>query len=326
MNEVTVFTPSLDNFMANRHTRLLLATLQFAISAAEWIESDTSGQMLALMDTQYPNCASAMEYFTQSLAREWYDSVSDLYLALGRYLDLRNRFDESRRWGNALIRASNLQLSPELAERTSSIVTQGGQPRILDETTLLAMPLEDINTLAELVNLRGYGLWQIGKRSDALAFYHYALRLFQMSGKTLGIAGVMLNISSVYDSESRLDLAVEWARKALAVAREADDILLTAEVAQHLASLLSEGGSMVEINQLYELSVTNFRSVNELAKAADAQFDYALYRFECGDIETALILARDTISFYEQLGEERIQLIRGWIKQVEAHHGDEKML
>lgn len=83
---------------------------------------------------------------------------------------------------------------------------------------------------------------------------------------------------------------------------------------------------MVEINQLYELSVTNFRSVNELAKAADAQFDYALYRFECGDIETALILARDTISFYEQLGEERIQLIRGWIKQVEAHHGDEKML
>jgi tetratricopeptide (TPR) repeat protein len=188
------------------------------------------------------------------------------------------------------------------------------------------MPLDDLNALAELVNLRGYGLWQIGKRSDALAFYHYALRLFQMSGKTLGIAGVMLNISSVYDSESRLDLAVEWVRKALAVARGADDILLTAEVAQHLASLLREGGSIVEINQLYELSITNFRSVNELDKAADAQFDYALHRFECGDIETALSLARDTISLYEQSGEERIQLIRGWMKQVEGlTNSDEKM-
>jgi DNA-binding winged helix-turn-helix (wHTH) protein/tetratricopeptide (TPR) repeat protein len=162
---------------------------------------------------------------------------------------------------------------------------------------------------AMMLNNTGYlrGLQNLPHEAEPL--HLQSLEIRREIGDTVGQGRILGMLSTIYESDGRLDEAREAATEAYRIANEANDKLFMATGLAQLASVEQTAGNLDEARRLYVESKEIFELIEDYSRAAQVAIRFAYLDRDAGDYAAAYNSAQEVleIALREALDEPAIE-------------------
>ncbi len=304
-----MFAPEIDDLLGIRHGLLIESMQEFASEIAPDLDTDKAKNALARLDAEAPNIISALDAFNLMPGNEYIQPATELYLGIGRYLDIRGMWRERHKWGWSLIPTDDdgdLVLNDvRLVNSIACAYDRAGNYDRAITFYRLALKVAEVQsqpsqiTVQLYVNL-GIALWQHQQLDEALYYTAKAYELEKEHNNQRGIANALVNLGNIFYAKNKIEESIEFTHAALYIAEETNDLHLRAQTNMQLALSMTVGGLFEAAQPFYLESMRLFEKIGDEIGLADSKLVYSLWHALYTKDDEGLRMARESAQLMQQ--------------------------
>lgn len=312
---MTVIHENVANIFRLRQAKLIKLMLAHCQHYGEQLTTSNDTDALQALDTEWLNIRKIFGDVQQQPDSKLFDALSDLYLSLRYYMDLKAFNLENQVWGAMLLQMSPYGIPPEESAKTAAVVDDDGSPYIFDEAEIQAASRDRLYELAETYNYHGILLWRVGQFRQSIVFFTEAFGVYERIHHLLGMVGVWVNISNLHYTMGEFQDAVDAAQRAVVFAEQGNDDELKADVWFHLAAFLDTTNQWNQAQMYFEKVIAYYERVQH------NKLSLALYAFgqnvqKQNDLVSAIELGKRAVNLMQDKQSKDRVLVEKWLADL----------